>query len=351
MAPLTRCRATPEGVPTPAMAKHYGDRATAGLIVSEATLVSPHGRGFPRTPGLWSAEQAAAWKPVVAAVHARGGRIFAQLWHQGRTAYKPLLPEGSTPVGPSAVPFMGGFGSPCEAPRELATGEVRAIVEEYAAAAAHALDAGFDGVELHAANGYLPNQFLCDGSNKRTDEYGGPIANRVRFPLEVMAALVRVCGAERVGVRVSPASHWQDMHDSDPQALYAHFARELARLGPLAYLHVVEPRDTGMGAATDPVDVAMTSSWLRQFFPGTILSAGGHDYASGAAYLADGSADAIVYGRHYTSNPDLVARFAAGPETPLNPYDRATFYTHEEEGYNTWPTMEQQAQAGSSKQA
>lgn len=183
------------------------------------------------------------------------------------------------------------------------------------------------------------------GANTRSDCYGGSIENRCRFPLEVMRALIDVWGAERVGIRISPASHWQDISDSDPLALYSHFARELAALGDLAYLHVVEPRDGGFGATSDPVDLQLTAAWFRQWFAGPILSAGGHDYASGSAYLAEGKADAVVYGRHYTSNPDLAERFALGPDTPLNAYDRSTFYSWDNEGYNTWPSLDTAAKA------
>lgn len=222
--------------------------------------------------------------------------------------------------------WIDGYGNkqPATEVREIATEEIADIVETYKSAARFALEAGFDGVEVHGANGYLPNQFLCDGSNKRTDAYGGSIENRSKFLLEVMKACIDVWGAEKVGVRISPASHWQDIRDSDPIALWTHVGKELAALGPLAYLHVVEPRDTsGMGATTDPTDLQLTAAFFRGRFNGPILSAGGHDFVSGTSYVEEGKADGIVYGRWFISNPDLVNRWRKlGADAPLNKYDR-----------------------------
>jgi N-ethylmaleimide reductase len=342
MAPLTRCRATPgTNAPNAMMAQMYAERASAGLLIAEATVISEEARGFPNTPGAYSAEQTAGWKLVTDAVHAKGGRIFLQLWHQGRTASKDLN-GGLVPVGPSPQAdgsWANGFGGRGGEAREATLEDIARIIGDYKLCAQNAMAAGFDGVELHAANGYAPNQFLVDGVNKRTDAFGGSIANRARFLEEALDACIAACGAERVGVRLSPASHWQDIQDSDPLALYTHVGRMLAGKAGLAYLHVVEPRDTGLGAPpTDPVDLQLTASFFRTTcgFPGAVLSAGGHSMESGQQFLQSGACDAVVFGRHYISNPDLVERFKAaadsGKEPVLTPYDRATFYASGPEG-------------------
>lgn len=338
MAPLTRCRATPEGVPTDLMQTYYKQRATdAGLIITEATIVHPIARGYPCTPGIHSAEQVEAWKPIVKETQVAGSRLFCQLWHQGRTASQQLT--NLTPVAPSALEFVDGMGNKAPVPRALETHEIKETVEMYRTAAKFALQAGFDGIEIHGANGYLPNQFLCDGSNKRTDEYGGSIENRARFLMEVTQVCIDIMGADKVGVRISPASHWQDIYDSDPIALYTYVGKELGKLN-IAYLHVVEPRDTGFGATKDPVDSQLTANFFRTLgYPGPILSAGGHDGASGEEYIKENKADAIVYGRWYISNPDLSVRFAKG--AALNPYDRSTFYGGGENGYITYKRLDE----------
>jgi N-ethylmaleimide reductase len=332
MAPLTRCRATPGTFAANAlMADHYAARASAGLLIAEATVISEEARGFPNTPGCYNAAQAAGWRLVTDAVHAAGGRIFLQLWHQGRTASRALN-GGVEPVGPSAVAgWKTGFGGVGEAPREATEADIARILGDYRAAARTARDAGFDGVELHAANGYLPNQFLCTSSNKRTDAWGGTVEKRARFLSEALDALLQEWPADRVGVRVSPAGHWQDMHDAEPLALWAHVGALLQAKGGLAYVHVVEPRDTGLGAApTDPVDLQLTAAFFRPLFSGPILSAGGHDLSSATEYVGAGRADAAVFGRWFISNPDLVKRFqmaaAEGRAPVLNPYNRDTFY-------------------------
>lgn len=335
----------------PPQVEYYSARAAAGLIITEATVVSEQGRGFPNTPGVYSAEQVEGWKAVCDAVHAAGGKIVCQLWHQGRTGVEAL--SGEQPVGPSADPFKNSFD-----PTQLISGhraitleEIPSIIATYAAATENARKAGFDGVEVHGANGYLPDQFLQDGSNKRTDSYGGSFENRSRFLKEVMEACIGVWSADRVGVRLSPPGHFGDVHDSDPKALFTHVVKMVASLNP-AYVHLVEPRDWGFGASVG-VDAELTGEYFKQFLSGvTLLSASGHDQASGEAYLAEGKADGIVYGRSFLSNPDLVQRFAAGPGAKLNAYHRDTFYADGDvakggrEGYNDYPTLaEIEAQA------
>ncbi|MEE3101411.1 MAG: alkene reductase, partial [Pseudomonadota bacterium] len=246
MAPLTRSRANSDGTPTALIAEHYRQRASAGLIVSEATLISPQGRGTPDTPGLWSGAQVEAWRPAVAAVHGEGGRIFAQLWHVGRQSHPELQPDGAAPVAPSAIAATGPVRTPggvweFAMPRALTEDEIAATVADYGRAAARALDAGFDGVELHAANGYLIDQVLQDGANSRQDLWGGPIGNRARFLFAALDAVIAACGAERVGIRLSPHNVHGGISDSDAWAVHEHVVRGLAGRG-LASLHVIEPR-------------------------------------------------------------------------------------------------------------
>lgn len=328
---------TPPPPALPAQA-YYAARADAGLLIAEATVISEEARGFPNTPGVFTPEHVAGWKKVVAAVRAKktGSRFFCQLWQQGRTANPKL--SGVPAIGPSPVEgWRTGFGGVGEACVEMTVEKIEAVIAEYGHAARCADEAGFDGVEIHSANGYLPNQFLATSSNLRTDAYGGDVPRRARFLLEATKAAIAAVGADRVGVRISPASHWQDVHDTDPKATYDYVARELNALG-ICYLHVVEPRDTGLAAVpTDPVDAALTGAAMRAAgFTGPILSAGGHDFASGSEFVARGDADAVVYGRHYIANSDLVRRFALmaeGAPVPLNAYDRNTFYSSGARGY------------------
>jgi N-ethylmaleimide reductase len=394
MAPLTRCRATPGTLaPNALMAEMYAARADAGLLIAEATIINgTEAAGFPNTPGCYSPAQTEGWRLVTSAVHARGGRIFLQLWHLGRAANKDLN-GGTLPVAPSACEdgsWANGFGGRGGQARELTPADIQRILGEYKQGAENAKAAGFDGVELHSANGYLPNQFLSSNSNARTDAYGGSVQNRARFMEEALDACIGVFGAERVGIRLSPSSHWQDMNDADPVALYsalggggggggggaraaapqhcyilvllhspplppsppptaraAHVAKVLASKAGLAYVHVVEPRDTGLGAApSSAADLALTGAFFKaQGFGGAVISAGGHDYASGSAYLAEGGVDAIAFGRHYIANSDLVRRFelaaAAGGAPALNAYDRSTFYASGAAGYTEgYPTLD-----------
>jgi N-ethylmaleimide reductase len=341
MAPLTRNRAGAGNVPHELNAVYYAQRASAGLIITEATQISPQGLGYPATPGIHSAEQVAGWKRVTQAVHDRGGRIFLQLWHVGRISHPSLQPNGELPVAPSAIAPAGMAATyegekPFVTPRALEIAEIAAIVEDYRRAAQNALDAGFDGVEIHGANGYLIDQFLRNGSNQRTDQYGGSIENRSRFALEVVEAVTSVWGADRVGIRLSPSGTFNSMSDSDPQALFSYLVSQLDRYN-LAYIHIVEPRiDNGA-----PEGQNLTAGFFRSVFSGPIIAAGGYDQALGEAAIANDEADLIAYGRWYISNPDLVERFAANAE--LNPYDRSTFYGGTEKGYTDYPTLQLQA--------
>jgi N-ethylmaleimide reductase len=338
MAPLTRMRASAGNVPNVLNATYYAQRSTAGLIIAEATQISPQGQGYPFTPGIHSAEQIAGWKLVTEAVHQVGGRIFLQLWHVGRVSHPCFQPDGGLPVAPSAIaPQSDAFTftgpQPAVVPRALELSEIPGIIADYRQAAENALAAGFDGVEVHGANGYLLDQFLQDGSNHRTDAYGGPIAHRSRLLLEVMAAVVEVWGSERVGVRLSPSGTFGSMSDSDPIALFTHVVQALDGLD-LAYVHFVEPRVQDNETVENP-DMTLSTTYFRTLYRGTIISAGGHDRATGEETLQAGHADMIAYGRWYISNPDLPDRFATGVD--LTPYDRSTFYGGTEVGYTDYP--------------
>ena len=347
MAPLTRSRATSEGVPTPLIAEHYRQRASAGLIVSEATLIQPQGRGTPDTPGLWSDAQVEAWKPATRGVHEAGGRIFAQLWHVGRQSHPDLQPAGEDPVAPSAIQATGKVRTPegvtdFAPPRALEADEIPGIVAAYGRAAERALEAGFDGVELHAANGYLIDQFLQDGANIRTDQWGGSLENRSRFLFAALEALVAAVGADRVGIRLSPHNVHGGIHDSDPWALHEHVVRGLSGRG-LAYLHVIEPR-TLPGGRIREGEAANAAPRLRPLFDGVYIAAGGFGREGAEEILQQDHADMVAFGRHFIANPDLPRRFAE--DLPLNPYDRKTFYTPGPVGYTDYPTWDE-AQAAS----
>ncbi|MCZ4314796.1 alkene reductase [Comamonadaceae bacterium G21597-S1] len=345
MAPLTRSRAAhPGNVPTPMNAQYYGQRASSGgLIIAEATQVSPMGRGIAQSPGIHSAEQVSGWKRVTDAVHARGGRIFLQLWHAGRVSHSTRLPGAALPIAPSAVAIRGelmvsgGRRVPYETPRALTLQEIQGLVESFALAAQNARDAEFDGVEIHGANGYLLEQFLHAGTNLREDDYGGSLDNRVRFALEVAHAVAGVWGADRVGMRLSPYGVAADSSEPDPMPLYAHLIGGLRRLG-LAYLHLIEPRASGVGAAeVDRAGLPSAAVLFRPMWDKVLISAGNHDAASAHAMVASGHADAIAFGRLFIANPDLPARLQRG--TPLNRYDRSTFYTRGPQGYTDYPAM------------
>ncbi len=335
MAPLTRCRAGAGDVPRALNVEYYRQRASAGLIITEASQIAPEGKGYPATPGIYNAAQTAGWARVTNAVHERGGRIFLQLWHVGRISHPCYQPGGALPVAPSAIRPAGEVGTPegrvpYVTPRALETHEIPGLVAQYAAAARNARAAGFDGVEIHAANGYLIDQFLRDGTNRRTDAYGGSLENRLRFLAEVVEAVADVWGAGRVGVRLSPISGFNDMRDSDPAATFGAAAEMLGRAG-LAYLHVIEQDRTG---GIDDFDWGA----LKRAFGGVYMANGGYDFTRASVALARGDADLVAFGVPYIANPDLVERFSAG--APLNEADPATFYGGDARGYTDYPALE-----------
>jgi N-ethylmaleimide reductase len=335
LAPMTRSRALEGNVPNPLAAIYYAQRASAGLLISEGTQVSPQGVGYIRTPGMHAAAQVAGWKTVTNAVHAAGGRIFAQLWHVGRVSH-PDFHGGQLPIAPSAVPVNGeAFTSrgrqPLVTPRAATLEDVRDLVEQFRAAAVNAKAAGFDGVELHGANGYLLDQFLRDSSNRRTDHYGGTIENRARLPLEVIDAVIEVWGAGRVGYKIAPYFSMFGMSDSDPVRTFSYLADELGRRGVL-YLHVAEPR------SATPSPSPRTTPILRERFRGTLIVNGGYDRDSGEAAVTSGEADLVAYGVAFLANPDLPERFRR--HAPLNQPDMATLYAGEEKGYVDYPVLE-----------
>ena len=336
MAPLTRGRADPDGTPTDIMAVYYAQRASAGLIVSEATAISPQGVGWVNAPGIFTPRHVEAWKPITDAVHHAGGRIFLQLWHTGRVSHPDFL-GGARPVGPSAVAAAGQASTPAGrkpfvVPRALAVDELPGIAEEYARAARRAIDAGFDGAEVHAANGYLLDQFIRDASNQRRDDFGGSIEGRWRFPVQATQAVIDEIGASRTGVRVSPYVSFNSMHDSDPVATFTYGARELSRRG-IAYLHVVEgPPGHAFGAEGPSVH-----PHIRAAFDNVLILNGGFDAATGHKAVASGAADAITYGVPFIANPDLPTRFRTG--AMLNVPDQEAFYTPGSRGYTDYPFL------------
>jgi N-ethylmaleimide reductase len=345
MAPLTRMRAEQGSfAPRPLNAEYYRQRATAGgLLIAEASPVAATGRGNPATPGIYSDAQVAGWRDVTDAVHAKGGLIFLQLWHVGRVSHSSLQPGGVLPVAPSAVAINGstmtpsGEPQPYETPRALESDEIPGIVESFRQGARNALAAGFDGVELHGANGYLLEQFLQSRSNLRTDQYGGSIENRARLLLEVTQAAIDVWGADRVGVRLSPYGVANDSGEADPMPLYTHVIRALDPLG-LAYLHVIEPRSSGAGRAeVNHTNVPSAMELFRPLWRGVLISAGGFTGDAAEAAIAAGHADAIAFGRIFISNPDLPRRLER--KSPITPYNRATFYGGEEVGYTDYPAF------------
>ncbi|WP_137189765.1 alkene reductase [Stenotrophomonas rhizophila] len=337
MAPLTRNRAGAGLVPSPLAATYYAQRASAGLIITEATQISAQAQGYQDTPGLYTQDQIDGWRAVTDAVHARGGRIFVQLWHVGRISHVDLQPGNAAPVSASAIRAQtktfvhNGFVDVSE-PRALAIDELPAIVNDFRQAAANAIAAGFDGVEIHGANGYLLEQFIKDGANQRTDTYGGSIENRARLLLEVTAAVAEEIGADRTGVRISPVSPANAIATvSDPQPQYDYIVDQLSALG-IVYLHVVE------GATGGPRDVApFDFDGLRARFKGTYLANNGYDLDLASAHLAEGKADLVAFGRAFISNPDLVERLKTG--APLNALNPATLYGGGAEGYTDYPAL------------
>jgi len=343
MAPLTRMRAVAGHVPNPLATTYYAQRASAGLIITEATQISPIGMGYPATPGIYTAKQTAAWKEIVDAVHAKGGAIVSQLWHVGRISHSSLHPEHGAPEAPSAIPPAGQtYGADWqlydyEVPKAMSVEDIARLLKDYELAAQNAKAAGFDGVEIHAANGYLLDQFLQDKTNQRQDQYGGSIENRLRLLGEVIEAVAKVFPSDRIGLRLSPYGTFNDIGDSDPVALFNAAIKKLNGYN-LAYLHMIEPRSTSAGGGDQVFeDAPITSEIFRAAYQGKFITAGGYDQAMGEKALEDGLADAVAYGRLYISNPDLAERFQQN--APLNPYNRATFYGGQEAGYIDYLTL------------
>jgi len=340
MAPMTRNRAGKGHVPTPLAAEYYRQHASAGLIVTEATQVSPRGIGYPNTPGIHSPEQVEGWKVVTKAVHDAGGRIVLQLWHVGRSSHPLYQPNGDLPVSSSSIAIPGQLYTPegmkpFPVPRALETSEIPGIVAEYAHGAANAKAAGFDGVEIHGANGYLIDQFLRDGVNRRTDAYGGSVDNRVRFLREVATAVAAAWEPSRVGVRLSPSGTFNGMSDSDPVATFKAALEALSALTP-AYVHVVEPmaQDQEHGG---PGWKSASARDLRGHFKGTYIAAAGMTKEKAVAMIQEGLADAAAFARSYISNPDLVNRFRQG--SALAPSDPTSYYGGTEKGYTDYPAL------------
>jgi N-ethylmaleimide reductase len=342
MAPLTRNRALAGLVPNPLAVEYYSQRASAGLLVSEATQVSQQGQGYQDTPGIYSKEQVAGWRKVTDRVHERGGRIFLQLWHVGRISHVSLQENNQAPVAPSAIrakgkTFVGGTFADVSEPRALSLQEIPGIIESFRKGAANALAAGFDGVEVHGANGYLLEQFAKDGTNKRTDAYGGSIENRAKLMLEVAKVVAAEAGPERTGIRISPVTPANDISDSNPQPLYDTIVDQLSAL-KLVYIHVVE------GATGGPRDIApFDFGSLRKRFSGAYIANNGYDFDLANKVLAANEADLIAFGKPFISNPDLVERLKRG--APLNEWDKATFYGGGAKGYTDYPVLGDSLQA------
>ena len=330
MPPLTRLRADADDSPSDLMVTHYAQRASkGGLIIIEAASVSNKGIGYQGSPGIYDDRHIPGFRKIADAIHAKGGIVFAQIIHTGRTSHVALQPNGEFPVAPSAVPygghaFLDGGFVPVSPAREITLLEIQEVIEDFRKAAERALAAGVDGVEIHSANGYLLDQFLQDGSNHRTDAYGGTVENRARLLMEVTRAVVSVWGPGRVGVRIGPSGTFNEMNDSNPEALFGYVAEQLNRFN-LAYLHVIEPRVAGdVTKENAENDGVLASKFLRKIYQGTILAAGGFNGESAEAILAKGDADLVAIGRMFTSNPDLPHRLRNG--YPLNAYDRSAFW-------------------------
>lgn len=344
-APLTRCRAF-NTIPQPNAAVYYAQRATpGGLMISEGTVVGDRGHGYPCTPGVYTQEQIEAWKPITTAVHDKGAVFFCQLWHVGRASHPHYQPNEELPISSSTRKIVEGQCFSLKSmqmedylePRALTVEEIPGIVNEFRVAARNALDAGFDGVEIHGANGYIIDAFLKDNVNDRTDEYGGSIENRCRFCLEVVKAVSEEVGSDKVGLRLSPFGGFLDATDSHPYALTTYLLEELNKFD-LAYVHLVEPRIAGVVERETSDSIAP----FRQVYKGTVIAAGGFTGATGGEAVASGHCDLVCYGRHFIANPDLPRRFQLG--APLNKYDRNTFYTQGEEGYTDYPSLEDTAE-------
>lgn len=338
MAPMTRCRAIEGNVPNPLSILYYQQRSSAGLIITEGSQVDPMGIGYTRTPGIHTNEQIEGWKKVTEGVHHEGGKIFLQLWHVGRMSHPDFL-QGALPVAPSAIQFDSEIHTPVgkkkiPVPRALEQEEIFEIIEKFRIGARNAKIAGFDGVEIHGANGYLLDQFLRDGSNTRTDLYGGSVENQARFPLEVARAVTSEWGTGRVGYRISPHFLLNGMSDSNPKETFSYLTRELDRMG-IGYIHLIEPIGGRMGITPPGAHLA---SVIRSTFPRTLILNGGYNAQIGTAAIEDGNADLISFGTPFLANPDLPERFKRSG--PLNREDIATFYAGEEKGYTDYPFLE-----------
>ncbi len=338
MAPLTRNRAEPDGVPSELAVTYYSQRASAGLIVTEATQISPMGKGYLNTPGIHSLEQVRGWRRIVEAVHTSGGRIFLQLWHVGRISHSSLLPNDVQPVAPSAIrarsqTLIATGMAPVSEPVALAAHEIQQTLDDFQKAARNAKQAGFDGVEIHAANGYLIDQFLKTGSNQRTDDHGGSASNRARFLMEAVERVLEVWGPGQVGVRISPTSGFNDMTDDDPLETFSVSVTRLNSYG-LGYLHVVETAQSSKGSSAE--DLAI-SAHLRTLWNGLYVVNGGYDGPGGEEAIRMGRADAVSYGRAFLANPDLPKRLQLGAE--LNEPDPSTFYGGDAAGYTSYPAL------------
>ena len=341
MAPLTRRRASASGVPNAMNAEYYAQRSSAGLIMAEASPISQQATGYLDVPGIYTKDQIKGWKLVTDAVHEKGGRIFLQLWHVGRFSHNDFQPDGKTPVAPSAIPFRGrqintgknGYQD-TPIPHALTSGEINDIVEDYRQAAINAMEAGFDGVELHAANGYLVDQFLNDVSNVRTDEYGVSFGNRYRFLAEVLEALCSVCGNDRVGVRLAPGGGFLGMRDSDPLGLFTYVISRLNEFN-LAYLSILQQ---WFDVADYPKELEDLTPYYRKFYDGLLITNHGFDLDKANHYIEKGYADMVAFGKWYISNPDLVERFETG--APISEPDADTFYGGNEKGYTDYPTKD-----------
>jgi N-ethylmaleimide reductase len=351
MPPLTRLRADADDSPSDMMVTHYEQRASkGGLIIIEAASVSNKGSGYQGSPGIYDDRHIAGFRKIADAVHAKGGVIFAQIIHTGRTSHINLQPNGESPVAPSAVPyhghaFLNGGFVPVSPAREISVAEIQQVVEDFRKAAERALAAGVDGVEIHSANGYLLDQFLQDGSNHRTDAYGGTVENRARLLMEVTKAVVSVWGPGRVGVRIGPSGTFNEMKDSNPEALFGYVAEQLNGLD-LAYLHVIEPRIAGdVTKENAENDGVVASKFLRQIYKGTILAAGGFSGESAEEILVKGDADLVAIGRMFTSNPDLPNRLKNG--YPLADYDRSAFWGGTERSYTDFMHTKRRRQSRS----
>ncbi|MBE9049787.1 alkene reductase [Nostocales cyanobacterium LEGE 11386] len=340
MAPMTRLRAV-GSIPTPLMAEYYAQRASAGLIITECTMISPLSNGYINCPGIYSPEQVTAWQQVTDAVHAKGGKIFLQLWHSGRVGH-PFLLDGELPVAPSAIAATGTLHTPrgkvtLETPRALETDEISQIIEQFRQGAKNAMNAGFDGVELHGAFGYLIDQFLQDGSNQRTDKYGGSIENRARFLLEVVEAVCQVWESDRVGIKLSPSNTFYGMQDSQPQATFSYVIKKL-NLFQLAYIHLMEPNEQDL-ATRDVLNPVIST--FRPLYQGLIITNGGYNKSQGNQILVTNEADLVSFGKLFIANPDLPERFAIDAE--LNSPNPATFYGMKdqnlENGYTDYPSL------------